>query len=769
MPIRDFRRIAIWAAFALLAGATFYGFREGRLFAQPVWTPIGSRRFLVFAAAYVAYFTAFSIWRPKLFLPATLCFAILYSLAAAGPVAVLSVALFLLSSIVLGRILLGSDTDGVLALALGISIYMFATSLAALAPINYTAVYLAALITPLVWIRKARLRFQMFEPASRMEHLALGALVFVMLAHWLAALQPEVGADALATHLVVPSTVAMSHKWTFDVNDHLWAVMPMGGDWCYTMVYLPGGEAAAKLLNFSFLGAIVLLLASRGSLMTAALFAATPIVQLVTGSLFVENVWALLTLGALISLAGGRLYLTFILLGAAGATKFGALLFFIPIATLAMLTRPGLRRACAAIGCFLLFAAPPYITAYAKTGNPAFPFLGRDGVRDARFATPLTYHTPYDLTFHTSRFLEGQDGAAGFQWFLLLPAAVLLVGRRWPYLGAAAGVTFAVVGPLVLEASSNLRYLYPALPFATLFIASALAALKSMNGRLYKAALALAGAAFCLDVYFLPSSGWYHKDFELNAISSRARAERITRNAPVRDLVEYLNQAHRGASAAFFETNAIARLRGRALTDTWHTRAFSQRLAAAQTEQECLRLMREHRTNFVVAPAPDSGVPIKTIAVEVFLRNCTEPERRAGNFFAGRLRGDGCHDDQPRPPASAGTYDDIDRGVVYSGGWTRGRFPKAARGTVTFTNAAGASFRFTFSGTEVTYIYSRAFNRGAAEVLIDGVSRGTVDLYSASIVWQSATRFPCSGAGPHTLEVRNTGTSFIDLDALEVR
>jgi len=107
--------------------------------------------------------------------------------------------------------------------------------------------------------------------------------------------------------------------------------------------------------------------------------------------------------------------------------------------------------------------------------------------------------------------------------------------------------------------------------------------------------------------------------------------------------------------------------------------------------------------------------------------------------------------------------------IVYTGAWTRGRFPEASHGTVTYTGVPGASFRFPFTGTEVTYVYTKAFNRGAAEIMIDGISQGRVDLYSQAIVWQSATRFRCAGPGPHLLEVRNTGRSFIDLDALEIR
>ncbi len=81
-----------------------------------------------------------------------------------------------------------------------------------------------------------------------------------------------------------------------------------------------------------------------------------------------------------------------------------------------------------------------------------------------------------------------------------------------------------------------------------------------------------------------------------------------------------------------------------------------------------------------------------------------------------------------------------------------------------------------FTGSEVIYGYTKAFNRGMAEVLLDGSSQGTVDLYSPSIEWQTATPFRTSGANPHTLQIRVTGRkdsaaagAFVDLDALIVR
>jgi len=83
---------------------------------------------------------------------------------------------------------------------------------------------------------------------------------------------------------------------------------------------------------------------------------------------------------------------------------------------------------CGAVLVFLVFAAPPYLTAYVKTGNPVYPFLSSSSRTPSAVANfPLTPGAPYDLTFHTSRLPEVQDGAAGFQYFLFLPLAILLL------------------------------------------------------------------------------------------------------------------------------------------------------------------------------------------------------------------------------------------------------------------------------------------------------------------------------------------------------
>ncbi len=80
---------------------------------------------------------------------------------------------------------------------------------------------------------------------------------------------------------------------------------------------------------------------------------------------------------------------------------------------------------------------------------------------------------------------------------------------------------------------------------------------------------------------------------------------------------------------------------------------------------------------------------------------------------------------------------------------------------------------FTFYGDVVTYYYTRASNRGIARVMIDGISYGTINLYSATTLWQQSTTYSGLGSGIHTIHISIDGPgagggSFIDIDAIRV-
>jgi hypothetical protein len=170
---------------------------------------------------------------------------------------------------------------------------------------------------------------------------------------------------------------------------------------------------------------------------------------------------------------------------------------------------------------------------------------------------------------------------------------------------------------------------------------------------------------------------------------------------------------------------------------------------------------------------------LSTTLIETFLARCTAAEFRSGGFYIASMGPDGgcaSRSGPPPPPAPAGQYDDRDPRIVYERAWGRGRFAETSDGTLTASNSADATFRFSFNGAGVTYIYTKAFNRGIAEISIDGARQGDLDLYSPATEWQARTRVVCSQPGPHTLVVRVTGRknpaakdTYVDVDGLVVQ
>lgn len=119
----------------------------------------------------------------------------------------------------------------------------------------------------------------------------------------------------------------------------------------------------------------------------------------------------------------------------------------------------------------------------------------------------------------------------------------------------------------------------------------------------------------------------------------------------------------------------------------------------------------------------------------------------------------------------SGTVDDTNSAVVYAGIWRAGVFRPAFGGTLFYSDQPGATARVCFEGTELQYVYTKAFNRGVALVTIDGTPH-SVDLFDPDVVWQARTVFGGLKPGTHCAVVRVLGRhgagssgNFIDVDA----
>jgi hypothetical protein len=124
----------------------------------------------------------------------------------------------------------------------------------------------------------------------------------------------------------------------------------------------------------------------------------------------------------------------------------------------------------------------------------------------------------------------------------------------------------------------------------------------------------------------------------------------------------------------------------------------------------------------------------------------------------------------------SGPYDDTHTQNKYLGFWSAQTGVVDAYGnTLHWSNVAGAINRFTFTGNQITYVYSKAANRGKAAITIDGVNKGYIDLYAPSTQRQQSTTFSNLGPGTHTIHIMVSGQKnpsssdyFVDVDRLTV-
>jgi hypothetical protein len=836
------------AVLAVVVAVEIHGFAASHLFEQTIWLPQGLRRLARYGCLFVEFGLPVMLLAPWMFAALAAALAAIGTAIGAGPQALLATAFFLISAWALGWRLLGRPKDAAIAATLlGTGIYIFLMNLVARAPVNYPAAWALLLAVPIAsdlrgmrrMLAGGAAKLRGAELRGGWERASCALLVFVLGMHWLVALKPETGADGMGMHLAVAVHIAAHHRLAWEPARMLWSVMPMGADWAYSIVYLLGGEAATHLLNFAMLLGIVGLLyaaarrwVSRAvALFLAAAFATTPLVQLVTGSLFVENLLAAMLLGMMTALwrfgaSGERrwLYAAAALAGTALSTKLGAFAVVAPALAFAALEarahwpalawRPavhalgggarwkGLARRPAAVCAIALLillalAAPPYAIAYAKTGNPVFPFLNQRFpsplldhaavIREFRFRQPLGWQTAYDLTFRTHLFYEGQNGSFGFQYLALAPLALvaLLAVRRKAVAGAA--VVALAAAALVLSSEPNARYLYPALPLLFVPFAALLGWAGERHAWLVRALLGFTLVSAALNIWFLPASGWYQKDFYAPAVFKRGGRARFLRDsAPLRDVAAHYRALPQHPPILLIGDNDLADVADAdAYANNWHQHAVWQALQNTTSLGGVLRLVQQWNIQYFLAHRQSASSVIDPVLLGEFVEACTTVVYERGGYYLSRLDPACRGMDEAALAARAalrpllavgpGIRDDTDPEVRLRGAWDRGEFADAYDKTVSYTDAAGAEAVLAFDGRAVTWVFTRAPNRGMAEVEIDGATRGTVDLYAAAIQWQARRTFACARAGRHVLTIRVLGEKraaatgqFVDVDAFVV-
>ncbi len=552
-----------------------------------------------------------------------------------------ALASFVLGQAVLSVLKINKDRVSILtALLIGAGVYGTGVGLLAHFPVNYPGVYGIALLLPVIlgWHSVANaaqmLKQFRFQPAE-FRYLDL-AITLIALVHFSAALMPEVGHDALAMHLFIPGHLSHHHEWGFDVNTYVWAAMPMMVDWIYSFVYILAGETAARLINVGSIFALSWLLRdlviwaggnAQGARWAVLIFLVTPLTFLETSSLFIESIWASFIVAGALSIFKAlssdnapteHLPVAAFLLGCALASK-AVTLTILPVLFLLLIVR---YRAWLKVGVlsaillglalFLVIGIIPYITAWAITGNPVFPFF--NGYFQAPqypavnfsgspyFEKGVSWNTIYRITFDSGRYLEGKPGAAGFQWLLLLLPSIALFITTWNRRGLVLIIVGVLSVALTFQQTAYLRYIFPAYVILCAAIGFALSVIFT-NGSVisHRFVVIISTITVFFNILFF-KTGTHYGNIALKPLLSEAgRYRYLQHRLPVRNAVDLVNQLNINKTpVAVFAPPLMAGLHSDALYPSWYNHKFQSLIQSADTANTIADVLFSKGVDYII-------------------------------------------------------------------------------------------------------------------------------------------------------------------------
>ncbi|QDT93024.1 hypothetical protein Pan161_46960 [Gimesia algae] len=575
--------------------------------------------------------------------------ALVLALLAGAVWPVIATLWFVFASILVGHRILAflkiteQDSSFLMKFLTGAGLYASLVSLSAHVPINYPVFYGIGLLLPVLFDQKlARdylIQFKNWILGNNEDpyrfNLLDCLLTTLALIYFVVALMPEVGHDALAMHLFIPVHMAAQHQWGFDASIYVWAVMPLLGDWIYSICYMLGGETAVRLINVCFIllltGLIkefVLWLDGDETTVrwTNLIFLSTPLTFAVGSSLFIESIWtAYIIAGAIIVFRfwedpeplKSRILLAGLLLGFALATKAVTLLI-IPGIFLILLYR--WKYWCqltwiTTVGSGLfLFALPgsiPYLTALVKTGNPVFPFFNqifkseyfaiKNFDNASIFGKGLHWDFLYRVVFHTGEFLESYVGGSGFQWLLLfipaLGALVITKNKKALALFMVAALSLY----LSFRSVSYIRYTFPEWLMLTTMAGCLIFSPMMRKTRLHNYFISAGCMTVVLNVVFLNSAAFYG-DFQIKSLLSHThRQTYLSERSPVRSAVKLVNEINMSRSpVAIFAAPYVAGLTSDALHCSWYNSRFQGLITNAQTEESIITALKNEGVDYMI-------------------------------------------------------------------------------------------------------------------------------------------------------------------------
>lgn len=636
---------------------------------------------LIFVSAVLVFVGTW--WSKKSSFFIGLVVAFIYALLAGAVWPLLTTLWFAVASSQLGLLVLrglfirSNNVSWLTMFLVGVGLYGAVIGLIAHFPVNYAGVYGILLILPLLlnW-RGALGQLNSLFVCMNNNYSKLSinkldvAITVISLVYFVVALMPELGFDSLSMHLFVPTHLALRHQWGFDATTYVWAVMPMLGDWIFSIGYILAGETAARLVNVGFIFILSwlirdLVLWAGGSVVGARwavlVFLSTPLTFMEGSSLFIESVWASFVVAGTLAILNAcsrhnkpklDLPVAGLLLGYALAAK--AVTFtLLPVLLLLLVIRfriwfKAIHIPLLTISLCLFFVVGliPYITAWHLTGNPVFPFFNHvfhsiyypsDANFNSGFNQGIQWDFLYAITFNSGKYLEAIAGVSGFQWLLLfLPISIIIcvAGHRRVFSLLIIGIIWIIC---VFQSTSYLRYVFPSWVVLTAVIGVILDILssKGVNKNLSYFMLTLVVG---LNLLFLTAGVVYlYGDFAFNSIfDSTNRSQYLEKRLPIRSAVELVNRLNINRTpVAVFANSQTAGISGDALHPSWYNIAFYREIASIHGKQDLVDILLKRGVNYIILDSAWNGIEAKN---QKYIKNISSKIAEHGSLSVRKIK-----------------------------------------------------------------------------------------------------------------------------------
>lgn len=626
---RDVQRAAgvlVWAGVA----ACIAGIAATQLWRQAPWGRFAESLLLAALVALAAW--PLQRWRRWPWAGALAAIWCLLLLAMGGVSPMAATLLVVAAAIALGSLV--AHAQPVLACVCGLAMCAGTLGWMLPLPVHRWWIYLAACLA-LVAAGRGRLRAQwaILAPAGvRAVRASPRAAAFAVMALGIAssaAWPPALQFDDLAYHLGLPWQLMLHGRYLPDATQQVWAFAPWAGDVVQALPQVLAHAEARAAVNAAWLLATAAALWRIGAALrlapamrwaTVALLASLPLTAVLLGGMQTETAAAAATawLAATILAPAPRtrgLY--------AGALLFGLLCALKPMHAVAALPllawaawrhRASLPRPGAFAFAVLLVLAvggASYAMAWLRTGNPVLPLLNdvfRSPYFPAQRFDDLRWHQgfglalPWRLTFHTSAYIEGWDGALGLVLVALSGAWLLALAERRTR-GLAACATLAIALPLL--PLQYARYVHP----GVVLLLPALVAVVQRRTRA-KAGTALLAAMCIAGIALQANAGWMLRTGVVKrSLGALGRdAPLFERYAPERALAAAIRAGAPGSGPVLLLSEPYqAEFAGRGRDVAW----YAPRLQAAAADADrdasgaawAALLRREHIAEVILVPA----------------------------------------------------------------------------------------------------------------------------------------------------------------------